>query len=182
MTCAKGGLVLSRHNDTCAEWGQLCAQALTPPAVSNEPLINSGRDPQATADVAGTGVGPELRGDIAAHGFWKRCMTVIFDVRIMDTDAKSNCRQDSDKILLSHEIRKGDKYLEACLQRRKHFTPLVFSIDGLQGVEWSTPLSQVEWQLPLLLSAKWKQTYIQVCGFIHSRLMLALVRPASRCL
>jgi hypothetical protein len=179
MTCAKGGLVLSWHNDVCAKWGELCAQALTATAVSDEPLINSGRDPQAASDVASTGLGPELRGDIAAHGFWKRGTTAIFDVRITDTDAKSNHGWDPNKILLSHETRKRDKYLEACLQRRKHFTPLVFSVDGLRGVEPAAAASQ---KLASLLSAKWKRTYSQVCGFVRSRLTLALVWAASRCL
>jgi hypothetical protein len=37
MSCKKGGLVLLRHNDVAAEWHHLCAQALTPSAVSDEP-------------------------------------------------------------------------------------------------------------------------------------------------
>jgi hypothetical protein len=148
MTCAKGGLVLSRHNDVCAEWGQLCAQALTPTAVSDEPLINSGRDPQAASDAPGNGVGPELRGDIAAHGFWKRGTTAIFDVGITDSDAKSNRGRD------------------------------VFTVDGLRRVE----AAAASRKLASLLSVKWKRTYSQVCGFVRSRLTLALVRAASRCL
>jgi hypothetical protein len=57
MTCRKGGMIVSRHNNVCAEWSQLCAQALSPSAVSDEPLINSGRDYQAEADATGTEVG-----------------------------------------------------------------------------------------------------------------------------
>jgi hypothetical protein len=59
----------------------------------------------------------------------------ISDVRVRDTDCKSNRGQDPAKILLANETEKRAKYLEAILQRRKHFTPLVFSIDGLRGVE-----------------------------------------------
>ena len=40
MTCKKGSLVLLCHNNVAAEWHQLCAQALTPSAVSNKPLIH----------------------------------------------------------------------------------------------------------------------------------------------
>jgi hypothetical protein len=151
---------------------------LTPSAVSDEPLINSGRDPQAATDAAGIGVGPELRGDIAAHGFWKRGTTAIFDVRVTDTDCKSNRGRDPAKILLAHETEKRLQYLEPCLQRRKHFTPLVFSAAGLRGVEAAAALQK----LASLLSVKWKRTYSQVCGFVRSRITLALVRVASRCL
>jgi hypothetical protein len=41
MSCRKGGLILQRHNDLAAEWGQLCGQALTPSTVSDEPLIQT---------------------------------------------------------------------------------------------------------------------------------------------
>ena len=44
LFCKKGGLVLLRHNDVAAEWHTLCAAALTPSAVSDEPLILTGRD------------------------------------------------------------------------------------------------------------------------------------------
>jgi hypothetical protein len=50
MSCKAGGLVLLRHNDVAGEWHRLCAQALTPAAVSGEPLIHSGRDMQTSAD------------------------------------------------------------------------------------------------------------------------------------
>jgi hypothetical protein len=32
---------------------------------------------------------PDDRGDVAAHGFWRRGYTAIFDVRVTDTDAAS---------------------------------------------------------------------------------------------
>jgi len=52
---------------------QICAMALTPSAVSDEPLIHSGRDIEAgarQAAAAGAEIKPELRGDMAVHGFW----------------------------------------------------------------------------------------------------------------
>jgi hypothetical protein len=65
--------VLLRHNDIAAEWHHLCAQALTPAAVSDEPLIS------------------------------RRGTTAIFDVRITDTDARSYRGQDPVKNLQRHE-------------------------------------------------------------------------------
>jgi hypothetical protein len=176
MACKKGGLVLLRHNDVAAEWHQLCASALTPSAVSDEPLILTGRD-----DTGGTGpvaITPDLRGDVAAHGFWKRGTMAIFDIRVTDTDAPSYRGQDPHKILKKHEREKRTKYLAPCLARRRHFTPLVFSVDGLRGPE----VQAASKRLASRLSTKWKRTYSEVCGFVRSRLSISLARSSSLCL
>jgi hypothetical protein len=41
MTCKKGGLVLLRHNNVVGGWHHLCAQALSPAAVSDEGVAPS---------------------------------------------------------------------------------------------------------------------------------------------
>jgi hypothetical protein len=179
MTCKKGGLVLLRHNDLSSEWQELCAQALSPSAVSDEPLIHNGQGQQE----GGAGVGlteplPEIRGDVSAHGFWSRGTTAIFDIRVTDTECPSQRGQDSGAILKRHEAEKKRKYLAHCERQRKHFTPLVFSVDGMMGVECDAARKR----LASRLSTKWKRTYSEVCGFVRSRLAIALVRSASRCL
>jgi len=58
LSCKTGGLVILRHNELAKEWHRLCAQALTPSAVSNEPLIHSGRDLQAGTNGKGQEVLP----------------------------------------------------------------------------------------------------------------------------
>jgi hypothetical protein len=177
LSCKKGGLVLLRHNDIAAEWHSLCASALTASAVSDEPLILTGRDSQGSTG-ASTEVPPDLRGDIAAHGFWRRGTTAIFDVRVTDTDAPSNKGVDPTKILKRHEKEKRDKYLDLCLARRRHFTPLVFSVDGLRGGEAQAASKR----LASRLATKWGRTYSEVCGFVRSRLSVALARSTSQCL
>jgi hypothetical protein len=154
MTCKKGGLVLLRHNDVVAEWHHLCAQALPPSAVSDEPLIYSARGGNAGAAAPGVEPPPELRGDVGVHGFWRRGATAIFDVRVTDTDAPYHRGQDPHKILAKHEKEKKDKYVDACLARCRTFTPLVFSVDGLRGTEASAATKK----LASRLSAKWKRT------------------------
>jgi hypothetical protein len=178
MSCKVGGLVLLRHNDVSGEWHRLCAQALTPAAVTDEPLIHSGRELQVRANGEGQEAVPETRGDVAAHGFWKRGATTIFDVRITDTDAPSYRNRDPVKVLAVQEKEKKDKYLENCLARRRHFTPLVFSVDGLRGVE-ATAASN---RLAAMLSAKWHRSYSEVCGYVRSRLAISLARTTSLCL
>jgi hypothetical protein len=94
MSCKKGGMVLLRHNDVAAEWHHLCAQTLTPAAVSDEPLIHQGRDGAAWAGTKGAEVMPETQGDVAVHGFWRQGATAIFEIRVTDTEAPSNQGQD----------------------------------------------------------------------------------------
>ena len=177
MSCKKGGLVSLRHNDIAAEWGCLCAQALTPSAISDEPLIHTSRD-VTQAGANGTLPVPDLRGDIGVHGFWVRGTQTIFDVRVTDTDAPSQRNTDPSKILKRHEKEKKDKYNDLCLARRRTFTPLVFSVDGLQGTEAQAASKR----LANLLSKKWHRAYSEVCGYVRSRLSVALARSASRCL
>jgi hypothetical protein len=177
MSCRQGGLVLQRHNDVAAEWHHLCAQALNPRAVSDEPLIPTGQD-GTWAQVPGAEAPPELRGDVAVHGFWTRGRTAVFDIRVTDTDAPSFRTQDPAKVLAKQERQKTQKYGAACAASRRHFTPLVFSVDGMRGAE-AVAASK---RLASGLARKWKRPYSQLCGFVRSRLSIALARAASRCL
>ena len=169
--CKKGGLVHSRHEEVAAEWHKLCSQALTPSAVSDEPNIPKYQNPDGQ-DVQ------ELRGDVAVHGFWSRGTTAIFDIRVTDTDARSYRTQDPKKVLKKQEKDKKDKYGEACKEANMHFTPLVYSVDGMEGEE----VTAARKRLASRLAAKWNRQYSQVCGFVRSRLSFTLVRAASRCL
>jgi hypothetical protein len=102
----------------------------------------------------------------------------IFDVRVTDTDAPYHQGQDPHKILAKHEKEKKDKYVDACLARRRTFTPLVFLVDGLRGTEASAATKK----LPSRLSEKWKWAYSKVYGFVRSRLSITLVETTSMCL
>ena len=76
-----------------------------PSTVLDKPLIQPSRD----VELAGTNrtePSPELRGDLAVHGFWTRSQTAIFDVCITDTDQPSNRNTDPAKVLLRHEKEK----------------------------------------------------------------------------
>ena len=86
---------------------------------------------------------PELCGDVAAHGFWKRGTTAIFDIRVTDTDAASYRQTEPSKVLKRHEREKKAKYNDLCLARHRHFTPLVFSVDGLQGKEATAAIKRL---------------------------------------
>lgn len=177
MTCKQGGLVLLRHNDIASEWHELCAHALKPSCVRDEPLIHKGHGARWEGTNC-TQVEAELRGDVAAHGFWKKGSTAIFDIRVTDLEAPSQRNSDPKKVLARHETEKKKKYGPHCKRLRHQFTPLVFSVDGLMGNECKAALKCVAAHL----AAKWKRTYSEVCGFVRACLALALAKSASRCL
>jgi hypothetical protein len=74
----------------------------------------------------------------------------------------------------SRVAREGEEEnLEACLERRRHFTPFVCSVDaGLLGREAKTFAKR----LAAKLASKWEKTYSQACGCINARLSIAIVR------
>ena len=104
--------------------------------------------------------------------------STIFDIRITATDAKSYRSIDSHKVLKQQEREKEKLYAATCSDRRRHFTPLVFSVDGMYGVEATAAIKRAA----ALLSAKWKRPYSEICGFVRSRISISLVRAAIHCL
>ena len=178
QTYKKGGLILHRHNDVVAEWGEMCARALKPSAVSDEPFIHIGRNKQKTPGPTDAPIDKDLRGDIGVHGFWTKQQSTIFDVRITDTGCASSRDQDPRKILAQHKRDKKKTYSAACADWWRHFTPLVFSVDGMVGVEAQAAIKRVA----SLLFTKWKRPYSETCAYVRSRISISLVRAASHCL
>jgi hypothetical protein len=113
----------------------------------------------------------ETRGD-------RSIRDCILDVRVTDTDAKSNLSKDPAKVLEAHEKEKKKKYLEACLEQRRTFTPFVVSTDGLLGKEAKTLLKKPS----TLLAEKWWKSYSEVCGYVNALMSIAIVRARHLCL
>jgi hypothetical protein len=73
---------------------------------------------------------------------------------------------------------KKKKYLEACLEQRRTFTPFVVSADGLIGKEAKTLLMK----LSTLLDEKWGKSNSEVCGYANARMRsIAVVRGTHLC-
>ena len=119
--------------------------------------------------------GDDTKGDKGAVGFWARGRMTVFDVRITDTESPSYSGRDPAAILAEHERRKKRKYLRPCLERRRHFTPLVFSANGMMGEEAEAATKR----LASLISRKWGRTYSATCGYVRARLSLNLARSFS---
>jgi hypothetical protein len=116
----------------------------------------------------------------AATGEDERGTDCILDVRVTDTDSKSYCKRTPSKVLESQEKEKKRKYLGACLENRRHFTPFVLSVDGLYvlGREAQTFAKR----LAAKLAGKWQKPYSQVAGYVKARLSIAAVRATHLCL
>ena len=186
LSCKKGGLVHIRHDDVADEWRHLCGTALSFGRVEREPRIFSsvGRrarevgdtavDTPATGDRDGMQT-TEERGDAGVHGFWQRQRMAIFDVRITDTDARSARGRDYTKVLAAQEKEKKTKYLQSCLQMRKDFTPLVYTVDGIAGRE----ARNAERKLASHLAAKWGRSYSEMVYYVRVRMALSVVKANS---
>ena len=59
----------------------------------------------------------------------------MFDIRIFNFDAGSCLRMTLEKVLAKAEKENKDLYLQASLERRKTFTYMVYSMDGIPRAE-----------------------------------------------
>jgi hypothetical protein len=102
----------------------------------------------------------------------------ILDVRVTDTDATSYALKPSDKVLEAAEKLKKKKYLQACLEQRRHFTPFVVSVDGLLGKEAKTVLKV----LAARTATKSGESYSNTMGHLSPPMSIAIVRATHVCL
>ena len=177
LSCKKGGLVGIRHDDVRDEAGGLAAMALTQSKVSYEPTIFYGRgllagqELQTTIDAKKRRV-DEARGDVKIHGLWDKGSDCILDIRVTDTDAKSYIPYTSRKVLERAAKEKKDKYLAPCLERRRSFVPLIYSVDGMACKE----AKAFERRVASLMASKWDRQYSEMVGFVRGRMSLAVIR------
>ena len=99
-------------------------------------------------------------------------------MRVVNTDALLYVQKTPEKCL--HKAKRGKKkmHLKAFLQKRQHFSPYVFSVDGLTGVEATATLKRIA----SCLATKWRQTYSKTCGYVTSRFAITLVCATHHCL
>ena len=67
----------------------------------------------------------------------------------------TNWGRDLDKVLCQHEEEKKIKYLDACWEAHLSFTPLVYLVDGMEGVEVSVARKHLDPKL----AAVWNCQY-----------------------
>ncbi len=106
-------------------------------------------------------------GNVAGHAF--------FDMRITDTNARSYQKKDFGKVLLQHEKEKKDKYLWTCLELRKDFTPMVYSVDGIAGHK----ARNAEKRLATHQASKWNRGCSHMVYYVRIWMGIAVVRANS---
>ena len=163
LICRKGGLIIQRHNEVRDAVGDLAA--LVWGRVVSELVV---RD--ASVD------GKALIADLGARGVWEPQAMALFDIRVVDTDARSYLSHSPVAVLASAE--KKRKYCDACTECRATFTPLCFSVDGLAGDEAACFLKH----LGRSLAVTWECHYGEVIRWLQARLAFALVRATNVCI
>ena len=103
-------------------------------------------------------------------------MDSIVDIRITYPEANSHRNSTVEKILKKQEKEKKKKYLQPCLERRRHFTPFVTTTNGLMGKEAQKFLAR----LATRLAEKWRNPYSQVMAYLRGRISIAILRGTSR--
>jgi hypothetical protein len=68
-----------------------------------------------------------------------------------------------------------DKYLQNCLEMRKDFTPMVYSVDGIAGHE----ARNAEKRLATHLAGKWNREYSQMVYYVRVRMAITVVHDSS---
>jgi hypothetical protein len=183
LACKKGGLVITRHNEIRDELFDIATKAFPPSSVRDEPKINPCRvvEPEnspASVDRNLAKNNGEERGDLLIRSLWANGTDCIIDVRMTDTDAPSYRNREPVKVLESQEREKKKKYLQPCLDQRRHFSPFVVSTDGMLGKEATTLLKK----LSARIAEKHGGTYSHVCGAMRARMSIAIVRATHLCL
>ena len=163
LDCRFGGLVTRRHNEVRDALGDLASLVWAP--VVKELVVH---DESAGADT--------LIADLCVRRVWEPQTETLFDIRVVDTDARS-CRVRSPRdVLGSAEVEKR-KYLQACQDQHATFTPLCVSVDGMRG-------SEAEFfakRLGDFLAARWERPNSVVMGWVRARLSFAFLWAALLC-
>ena len=92
----------------------------------------------------------------------------VLDICITDTDAPSYKDILSAKVL---ERAAKAKYLHPCLDWRRSFTPLVYSVDGMACKE----AKSFEKRIACFLEEKWDQPYSEMVGYVRGRMGMAII-------
>jgi hypothetical protein len=96
-------------------------------------------------------------------------------MRIVDTDAQTYREKEFAKFLEQLKKEKKDKYLHNCLEMRKDFTPMVYSVDGIVGHK----AQNAEKQLVTHLAGKWNREYSQMVYYVRVRMAIMVVHTNS---
>ena len=167
LNCPRGGLVYGRHNETRDLNCNLLELAGLKNIISEPVVIDS--------DINGEN---GLRADWAVRGFWEPQKQALFDVCILNADAKSVSHLSLSAIFNQRKEKKKETYSNAATARRATFTPIIATCDAVFEKEAETYIQR----LGMHLSKKWKSSYSRAVGFLRARMQICILRSVSLCL
>ena len=167
LNCKKGGLVTARHNEARDLNCDLCALAGLA-QVTSEPILQ-----ESTGDDT-----KGLRADWSVRGFWEHQRVALFDICILNADAKSLQNQSLKSIFNTRKQIKKDKYCAAAESRRATFTPIIASCEAIFESEAEVYFKR----LATILSKKWKSSYSHALCYIRARMQICIMRSVSLCI
>ena len=115
--------------------------------------------------------------DLCVRGVWEPQTEALFDIRVVDTDARLYLARSPWDVLFSAEGKKKRKYLQACQNQRATFTPLCVSVDGMLGSEAEFFVKR----LSDFLVARLERPYSVVMGWVRARFSFAIFKAALLC-
>jgi len=165
LDCRFGGLVSRRHNEVCDTFGDLASLVWSP--VTKEPIVC---DNSTGADT--------LIADLCVHEVWEPQTEALFDIRVVDTDARSYRAHSPHDVLSSAEGEKKCKNLQAYQDRHATFTLLCVSVDGMLSFEAKFFVKRTG----EFLAAKWERPYTVVMGWVRACLSFVTLQAALLCM
>ena len=89
----------------------------------------------------------EENGENLIRDHWTQGTGSITDMRVVNTDAVSYQSKTLEKCLETLKRKKNSKYLNACLNDHRHFTPSIALVDGLLGFKAEATLKRISSRL-----------------------------------
>ena len=95
----------------------------------------------------------EQEGDLLICDLWQNGTDSVNNMRVVNTDSNYHTAKTPENFLQDAERGNKQMYLEACIQKRRHFSHFFTFVDGRLGVEATATVKG----LASRLATKWKQ-------------------------
>ena len=105
--------------------------------------------PQATEEE------PDLEADKGIWVFYRHGQDCLFDIQVTNTESRSIHNTRPLTVLKQQEKKKKDKHEKTCDEKRKDFSPLTYSVDGMAGPATRAAERKLAGQLP----RPWQRTH-----------------------
>ena len=117
------------------------------------------------------------RGDVMIRHFWERHRPCVFDTLGLSMLTHTRIATKHPRLFWGNtrERERNRKYKKACLNRRRDFTPICYTADGMAGRE----ARNAERRLGYKLAEEWTRQPSHMIFYVRSRMSLALVRATS---